>query len=142
MDMHEQGDPEENFELKDLSSNHNGSRSLGSTFDPEFEDFQSDEEEKSPSFLSSRKDSAPTLQTFMLYTPDEERSIIRKFDYRLVMFVALSYMLSFLDRSNIGNARIAGLSEDLHLSSLQYEWLLRVFYITYILFEHYTLASS
>ena len=41
--------------------------------------------------------------------------------------------------SDIGNARIAGLSDDLHLSSYQYEWLLRVFYIFYILFEWMTL---
>ena len=99
-DMHEQQDPEEDFELNDLTSNHNGSRFLGTTFDSEFEDLQSDEEEKSPNFLISRRASASTLQSFMLYTPDEERSIIRKFDYRLVMFVALLYMLSFLDRSS------------------------------------------
>lgn len=36
---------------------------------------------------------------------------------------------------DIGNAKIAGLSRDLNLTSSQYEWLLRAFYITYILFE-------
>lgn len=40
---------------------------------------------------------------------------------------------------DIGNARIAGLDEDLHLSSAQYEWLLTAFYITYIVFEWMTL---
>ena len=44
-----------------------------------------------------------------------------------------------LPSSDIGNARIAGLSEDLHLSSVQYEWLLRSFYITYILFKRMNL---
>lgn len=100
MGMNEQEDPEENFELKDLSGNHNGSRYLGSTFDADFEDPHSDEEEKGPNFLRSRRASASTLQSFMLYTPDEERSVIRKFDRRLVLFVALLYMLSFLDRSS------------------------------------------
>lgn len=33
------------------------------------------------------------------------------------------------------NARIAGMEEDLGLSSDQYEWLLTIFYIAYILFE-------
>lgn len=139
MDINEQGDLEENFELEDLTGSHNGSRYSGSTFDPEFEDSHSDEEEKGPNFQRFRRASASTMQSFMLYTPDEERSVISKFDRRLVLFVAFLYMLSFLDRSNIGNARIAGLSEDLHLSSLQYEWLLRAFYITYILFEWMTL---
>ncbi|KAL4780643.1 major facilitator superfamily domain-containing protein [Aspergillus varians] len=73
------------------------------------------------------------------YTPAEEQQVVRKFDRRLVPFLALLYLLSFLDRSNIGNAKIAGLADDLNLSSSQYEWLLTAFYITYILFEWMTL---
>ena len=34
------------------------------------------------------------------YTRDEERAVLRKFDKRLVLFLALLYMLSFLDRSS------------------------------------------
>ena len=45
-------------------------------------------------------------------------------------------MLSVPD---IGNARIAGLTEDLNLSSSQFEWLLISFYCTYILFQWMTL---
>lgn len=41
--------------------------------------------------------------------------------------------------ADIGNAKIAGLMDDLHLSSAQYEWVLTSFYITYILFEWMTL---
>jgi MFS family permease len=41
--------------------------------------------------------------------------------------------------ADIGNAKIAGLEDDLQLSSSQYEWLLTAFYITYILFEWMTL---
>ena len=46
-------------------------------------------------------------------------------------------MLAFLDRGNIGNAIIAGMSKDLDLDPKgeQYEWLLTIFYITYIVFE-------
>ncbi|KAJ6005665.1 hypothetical protein N7451_003609 [Penicillium sp. IBT 35674x] len=73
------------------------------------------------------------------WTLEEEREVVRIFDKRLVPFLALLYLLAFLDRSNIGNARIAGLQEDLQLSSSQYEWLLTAFYITYILFEWMTL---
>lgn len=94
------GDLGKNFELKDLTGNHDGSRYLGSTFDREFEESHSDEEEKSQSFYRSHRASTSTLQSFILYTPDEERSVIRKFDRWLVLFVALLYMLSFLDRSS------------------------------------------
>lgn len=100
MHTNEQGELEENFELKDLKSSRNGSRYVGSTFDPELEESHRDEEEKGSTFLKSRRASASTLQSFMFYTPDEERSVIRKFDRRLVLFVALLYMLSFLDRSS------------------------------------------
>lgn len=42
--------------------------------------------------------------------------------------------------SNIGNARIAGLTRDLNLSGDQFESLLTAFYISYILFEWMTLC--
>jgi hypothetical protein len=48
-----------------------------------------------------RRASVSTVQSYQLYTPDEERAVVRKFDRRLVLFVALLYMLSFLDRSSI-----------------------------------------
>lgn len=44
-------------------------------------------------------------------------------------------MLAFLDRSNIGNARVAGMDDDLGLDSEQYQWLLNMFYITYVIAE-------
>lgn len=44
--------------------------------------------------------SASSVESFQLYTPDEELTVRRKFDRKLVLFVALLYMLSFLDRSS------------------------------------------
>jgi hypothetical protein len=44
-------------------------------------------------------------------------------------------MLAFLDRGNIGNAEIAGMQQDLKLTSSQYAWFATIFYITYIVFE-------
>ncbi|KAG5912878.1 hypothetical protein E4U42_001740, partial [Claviceps africana] len=40
-----------------------------------------------------------TVASFELYTPDEEAAVRRKFDRKLVLFVAWLFMLSFLDRS-------------------------------------------
>ena len=67
--------------------------------------------------------------------PDTEKRVIRKMDCRIIPLVTALYILAFLDRSNIGNARIAGMAEDLKLSSPDYQWLLTIFYITYIIFE-------
>jgi hypothetical protein len=52
-------------------------------------------------FLERRRASVSTVQSYQLYTPDEERAVVKKFDRRLVLFVALLYMLSFLDRSSM-----------------------------------------
>ena len=90
----------ENFELEDLTRKHNGSKDMTPVLGPGSEDSHSDEEEESLSSLRFRRASDSKLQSFMLYTPDEETSVIRKFDRRLVLFVALLYMLSFLDRSS------------------------------------------
>ncbi|KZZ88169.1 Major facilitator superfamily domain, general substrate transporter [Moelleriella libera RCEF 2490] len=61
-----------------------------------------------------------------------EARVLRKMDRHVLLLLCF---LSFLDRSNIGNARVAGMESDLRLSSDQYEWLLTIFYIAYILFE-------
>ena len=58
----------------------------------------SEEEEETVS--RGRRASASTTHSFRLYTPDEERAVVKKFDKKLVLFVALLYMLSFLDRSS------------------------------------------
>ena len=44
-------------------------------------------------------------------------------------------MLDALDRGNIGNAIIAGMETDLKITSAGYQWLLTIFYITYVVFE-------
>jgi len=90
---------EEDFELSDLSHVPSGSTAQERDFDLDFEDWES-EGEKDGKFRKTRRASASTVQSFMLYTPDEERTVIKKFDRRLVLFVALLYMLSFLDRSS------------------------------------------
>ncbi|PVI03514.1 hypothetical protein DM02DRAFT_640542 [Periconia macrospinosa] len=84
---------------------------------------------------NTRRFSVGSAQSEELYTREEEKRVLKTLDRRLVLFMALLYCLSFLDRSNIGNARIAGLAKDLDLTSVQYEWLLWAFYITYIAFE-------
>jgi MFS family permease len=65
----------------------------------------------------------------------DEKAILRKMDLRLIPMLALLYLLSFLDRGNIGNAKIEGLTEDLKMSGAQYNWCLTVFFFTYAAFE-------
>ncbi|KAF2639948.1 MFS general substrate transporter [Massarina eburnea CBS 473.64] len=67
--------------------------------------------------------------------PELEAKVRRKLDWHIIPLVSVLYLFAFLDRSNIGNARIAGMQEDLNLSSEEYDWLLTIFYISYIVFE-------
>ena len=62
----------------------------------------------------------------------EEAAVIRKLDKRLLPLVFILYSLSVLDRSNLGNARLAGLEDDIDLSGNRYAWLGTIFYIAYI----------
>lgn len=47
--------------------------------------------------------------------------------------LAVLYLISHLDRANIGNAKIAGLTKDLGLSGIQYNIALSLFFIPYVL---------
>ncbi|KAI0509672.1 major facilitator superfamily domain-containing protein [Xylaria bambusicola] len=67
--------------------------------------------------------------------PALERRVVRKIDLRLIPLVTALYLVAFLDRSNIGNAQLAGMGKDLGLNDYQYQWLLTIFYIPYIVFE-------
>ncbi|EGS23383.1 uncharacterized protein CTHT_0000710 [Thermochaetoides thermophila DSM 1495] len=70
------------------------------------------------------------------WTEAEETAIRHKIDWHLVPWVTLLYMLCFLDRINIGNARIQGLAKDLDLDrNMRFNWALSVFYIVYLLVE-------
>ncbi|KAJ6161293.1 hypothetical protein N7470_004689 [Penicillium chermesinum] len=70
-----------------------------------------------------------------------EKALVWKQDLRIVPLCAAIYLLCYLDRSNIGNAKI--LNEDTHndllsetnMTSYQYTIALMVFLIAYALFE-------
>ncbi|KAJ5787830.1 Major facilitator superfamily domain general substrate transporter [Penicillium paradoxum] len=64
-----------------------------------------------------------------------ERSLIRKIDLHILPLVVLVYLFSFLDRVNIGNARLYGLEEDLGLVGNQYQVAVSILFVTYCFFE-------
>ena len=71
----------------------------------------------------------------VLIDPKEEKKLVRKLDLCICPVLGFSYFLSFLDRSNIGNAASAGMSEDLNLPSNGINVATSVFYVLYVLFE-------
>ncbi|KAI9738788.1 MAG: hypothetical protein M1834_008295 [Cirrosporium novae-zelandiae] len=65
----------------------------------------------------------------------DRKKVLLKMDMRLIPMLILLYLLCFLDRGNIGNAKIEGLTEDLNLTGSQYNICLTVFFFTYSAFE-------
>lgn len=65
----------------------------------------------------------------------DEKKLMWKIDLCVVPPFCLLYFLSFLDRVNISNANIYGLSTDLGLVGNQYNTALVVFFVPYITFE-------
>lgn len=64
-----------------------------------------------------------------------EKQILKKMDTFLIPLMCLLYFLSNLDKSNIGNAEVAGLSKDLGLKGKEYNVCVTVFFGTYVLFD-------
>jgi len=45
------------------------------------------------------------------------------------------YLVSYIDRGNIGNAYTAGMGKDWGITSDDYSWIVTILYIGYILFH-------
>lgn len=69
------------------------------------------------------------------YTPEQRKRTMRKVDLRLTPMLAVMYLISHLDRSNIGNTRIEGIEADLGMNGVQWNIVLSLFFIPYILLE-------
>ncbi|KAJ5101919.1 Major facilitator superfamily domain general substrate transporter [Penicillium alfredii] len=52
--------------------------------------------------------------------PVAEKKLVRKIDLHLMPSVFILYLFSYVDRSNLGLAKVAGMEEDLELTSDQY----------------------
>ncbi|KAJ5578692.1 transporter [Penicillium hispanicum] len=65
--------------------------------------------------------------------PKAERALVWKFDLHLLPVLACMYLFNSLDKSNLGNAKTAGLDDTLHMTGNQYSLVLSIFYIPYVL---------
>ncbi|KAI5120749.1 hypothetical protein M0805_007823 [Coniferiporia weirii] len=66
---------------------------------------------------------------------DAERMLLRKLDWTLLPLFTVIYITNFVDRTAIGNAKIAGLEKDLGMSGFDYNNALTIFYVVYIIAE-------
>ncbi|TEB22552.1 MFS general substrate transporter [Coprinellus micaceus] len=64
--------------------------------------------------------------------PEAERRLLKKLDWVLLPLFTAIYCCNFIDRTSIGNARVAGLEQDLGMHGYDLNIALVVFYIFYI----------
>ncbi|OBZ73553.1 hypothetical protein A0H81_06343 [Grifola frondosa] len=70
----------------------------------------------------------------------DEKKLLRKLDIHLIPWLSFLYLLSFLDRSSIGNAKarthwLYHMETDLHITDQQYLMALTIFFFSYAVFE-------
>jgi hypothetical protein len=77
---------------------------------------------KSSSFTSDEKVArlgAETVAALNHIESSAEKKLIRHQDIRILPIVALTYLLAFIDRTNLGNARVANLEPNLGLQTYE-----------------------
>jgi MFS family permease len=104
---------------------------------PTDQDIRSDEK---PVYLAQDAERGPNAVVFdELHIPcpphTTEAALIRKIDLRVIPILCILYLLAFLDRVNVANARSFGLIQDLGLTGVQYNTALTIFFVPYIFFE-------
>ncbi|KAK3694422.1 major facilitator superfamily domain-containing protein [Podospora appendiculata] len=104
----------------------------------------SDEEKSGPSAHGIHNEGSMDLspdpdQHLSAAEKDEvDRKLVRRLDMILMPWLCLLYLLAFLDRTNIGNAKIAGLAKELDLTTSSYNATLTLFFVSYAIFEPVT----
>ncbi|KAH9903532.1 major facilitator superfamily transporter [Xylariomycetidae sp. FL2044] len=80
-------------------------------------------------------ESPQSIQADLHIDPAAEKKLLRKLDTFLAPLCVIFFLVAYLDRSNIGNAAIAGMVEDLELTGNRLNVAVTLFYVTYITFE-------
>ena len=77
---------------------------------------------REPSVLEKQDIAHVETDSPSIYEEDsvEASKVIRKIDWRLIPLLMILYTLTFLDRVNIGNARLWNLEKDLHMAGYDY----------------------
>lgn len=64
--------------------------------------------------------------------PIAEKKLVHKFDKRLMPLLCAAYFFCALDRSNIGNAKVAGMNADIGINAQQYSNAVSIVYASYL----------
>ncbi|QRV83401.1 major facilitator superfamily transporter [Ceratobasidium sp. AG-Ba] len=77
--------------------------------------------------------------------PNIEKKLVRKLDMVIMPLTCALYLLAYLDRSNLGNARLQGLPEDVldgDPTGTKFDWISSMFYFSYIVMQLPAVVTS
>jgi hypothetical protein len=63
---------------------------------------------------------------------ETEKRLLRKLDLRIIPMVCWIYLNNFIDRVNIGNARLYWLERDLNMAGNQFQLAVSLLFVTYV----------
>ncbi|KAL1875715.1 hypothetical protein VTK73DRAFT_9904 [Phialemonium thermophilum] len=72
-------------------------------------------------------------QDFIENRAEKEAALVRKIDLRMMPLMMLLYVLNYLDRNNIATARLGNFEKDIGLVGTQYNTIISIFFVGYIL---------
>ncbi|KAF3006898.1 hypothetical protein E8E13_011123 [Curvularia kusanoi] len=61
------------------------------------------------------------------------KKVVKKLDWRLMPCITLMFLMNYLDRINVSNARLAGLQKDLHMTDTLWNTGISTFYVGYLI---------
>lgn len=73
--------------------------------------------------------------------PEKEKAALRKFDKYILPQAFIFILLNYLDRSNLGNARVFGFEKSLGFTGNQFGNLVTLFFVPYILTEVFWVSA-
>ncbi|KAL4918726.1 major facilitator superfamily domain-containing protein [Aspergillus aurantiobrunneus] len=69
------------------------------------------------------------------FTPEEEKKVLRRIDFRVLPLLLGAYFFQQLDKSSLSYVSIFGLVEDANLVGQQYSWLGSILYIAQLVMQ-------
>ncbi|KAF9890562.1 hypothetical protein FE257_005693 [Aspergillus nanangensis] len=97
----------------------------------------------SPSISSEKLESGTIVDIDVdeVYSYEEQRKIVHRVDKRLVCITGIGYCICLMDRTNVSNASIAGMNDDLHMTTgYRYSLVMLIFFVPYVIFQPFSTA--
>ncbi|KDR73634.1 hypothetical protein GALMADRAFT_251402 [Galerina marginata CBS 339.88] len=68
--------------------------------------------------------------------PEVAARLRRKIDWHLMPLMCIMYLMTFADKTTLGQSAVLGIIPGAHLTQNQFNWLGTIFYLSYLVFEY------